>query len=222
MSVYLSFWRPQDVFEGSFNKLAAFVSRGEFCHVDVTLCMNVADLKKAMSDVMARKDSRTDMKIGECFFNDPAARGLLAHDEGEIYIAFSALWGMDLSARVLRDTATSVWEHTPMEHDAVEWLKVQDMESEEDVLKLATFCIGSLGMRYNLTGALGSLIQCPITSNGVFCSEFAAKTLNEVADTDISTCLTPNALYEVVRSMQGGISNDHESYDVKEESIESI
>lgn len=211
MSLLLSFWRPVDIFESRFNKFAAWVTSGEFCHVELVLHVPPEMLKTSLTKAMTLKDQNLHNAIEEGFFNDPAARQALAGTEN-IYVSFSALWGMQLSARVLRNTATSAWEHTPVEdHEDVLWVDVvdkydRDAESlEEEQQRLSDYCVFQLGKQYNTWGALisASGAECGFLTNprSKFCSELcvSALQLHDILPDLRPATVTPNSLYKHIQ-----------------------
>lgn len=207
MSVLLSFWKPVHLFDSSFNKFAAWLTHGEFCHVEVVLHVPSDVLKASITKAIAMKSQEKNNAIDEAFFHDPVSRQQLA-SSNHMFVSFSALWGMKLSARILRNTATNAWEHTPMEsHEDVEFIKLDAIEDEK-LQSVCDFCVGKLGESYNTIGALFSAsgADCAFlkTPHSLFCSEMAVKAM-QITGTFVdvkAAATTPNSLYKMLKAKQ--------------------
>lgn len=202
MSVLLSFWKPVSIFESRFNKWAAWLTNGDYCHSDIVLCVEPEMLKSSITKSMALNNPQLNTSIEQCFFNDASARQQLSGDN-LMYVSFSALWGMDLSARVLRSTATNAWEHIPIEnHSDVDWVEVI---GTQDIQSICDFCVAQMGKKYASFNAVlsASGSECnwfyhPEKSK--FCSELCVSALqidNILSDLK-PAAITPNALYKHV------------------------
>ena len=202
MTVLISWWRPVSIFESRFNSFAAWCTGGEFCHADLCLHVEPGMLTSALTKAMALNDSDCNLAIEECFFSDPAARQKL-NGSDKLYVSFSALWGMRLSARVLRATATTAWEHTPLEdHSDVHWEEVTGIQ---DPQKITDFCVAQLGKRYATSSAILSATgtDCSLFKDDSkkFCSELCVDALQQdgILENLNAYTVTPNKLYREIQ-----------------------
>ena len=139
-----------------------------------------------------------NLEIEQSFFSDGVARQKLGSTENR-YVSFSALWGMKLSGRVLRNTATSAWEHTPLpDHRAVDWIEVKGVQ---DIQKITDYCVAQLGKQYSTYSAILSATgaDCSIfhDENKKFCSELVVDALHQdgILESVKACTVTPNRLF---------------------------
>ena len=186
------------MFESKFNKFAAFATGGEFCHTDIVLCVHTDTLKDAITSAMATEEPQLNAMIEESFFADPVARRKLGISD-YVYVSFSALWGQQLQARVLRDTASTAWEHTPVEHEDVEFITVKGIQNVDAVCH---YCVMQLGKDYDIASALFSVTgsECAwlSTPDKKFCSELCVLALQEdgILEDVKAASVTPNSLFQ--------------------------
>jgi hypothetical protein len=205
--VYVSFWRAQNIFKSAFNTLASTLTAcegvSEFCHCDLVLRAPVEMVQCEISKALQSTDDNLRHHVEQCFIEDPYARKAISKQTGHVCIAFSALWGMTLQARVLRRQASSAWYNEPMESDAVEWVEVEGLQHEKQFEHMLSYSIQQVGKKYaSINAVLSCAGKCNIFPNqdeneAHFCSELCANTLLRagIIQNVIPVQQTPNSFY---------------------------
>ena len=205
--VYVSFWRAQNIFKSAFNTLASTLTAcegvSEFCHCDLVLKAPVEMVKCEISKALQSTDDNLRHNVEQCFIEDPYARKAISKQTGHVCIAFSALWGMPLQARVLRRQASGAWYNEPMESDAVEWVEVEGLQHEKQFEHMLSYSIQQVGKKYaSINAVLSCAGKCNIFPNqdeneAHFCSELCANTLLRagIIQNVIPVQQTPNSFY---------------------------
>lgn len=206
MAVHFSFWKPRDVFESKFNQLAAYVTSGPFCHVDLVVKADADVLRSVVSEVYMDPNCNKNLRdtIESCLFTSSAFRS-----QNTLFVAFSALWGSKLMARILKPHALNLWEHEPSDFanntDVVHWVNAGlDDEESRAVLE---FAVRQIGKDYATLPAIVSATSCRAwlsapshREDSYFCSELCVSALQQVGrlqNIEAST-VTPNHLYTLI------------------------
>lgn len=174
--LYASFVRPEGVYNSWFNKLAARVTGGPFCHSEFIFRWSDDQLKQVLSRVKGL--------------------GSLRNKKGPIDVAVYIIWGDIVRYRVLSGYSPfwSVPERD-MQHIDISW------DSE---LNTITWLANQLGTPYDKTGALLSPIPLrrkSLAYESYFCSQLMVCALQRLHM--IQQCnpgnVTPNSLYRILQ-----------------------
>jgi len=174
--LYASFVRPEGVYDSMFNKVAAFATRGNFCHSEFIFRWSDDQLKQVLSRV----------------------KGLasLRNKKGPIDVAVYIIWGDIVRYRVLSGYS-QFWSvpERDMHHIDISW------DSE---LNTITWLANQLGRPYDKVGALLSPVawrRKSLAYDHYFCSQLMACALQRL--NMIEHCnpgnLTPNSLYRILQ-----------------------
>lgn len=208
----VSFYRPQEYFNGTFNKFVTWLTAGEFCHCELVAQMPSEELMTAVKKIYT-KASAGDYEKEDCnrilgqveqfFFSTHFREHVQSNDN--ITLSFSLLWGEPMSCRILHKTSNDSWSKLPENTDTNANIIEIPHRTPEELTETMTFAIEELGKDYNQTGALFSWL--PFTSNhhkrqqkSYFCSEFCATALQRIGhidEVDAVHC-TPNSLYSTL------------------------
>ena len=208
----MSFYRPQEYFNGLFNRFVTWLTAGEFCHCELVAQMPSEELMtsvkkiytKASSGEYEEKDCNRILGQIEKFFFATHFRDSIQSSD-TITLSFSLLWGSPMSVRVLTPTSRDSWFKIPESTDSTANIIKLPYETPEHLTETISFAIEELGKDYNQSGALFSWL--PFTSNhhkrqqkSYFCSEFCATALQRIGyidNVDAEHC-TPNSLYSTL------------------------
>jgi hypothetical protein len=171
------------IFEGSFNKLAAWWTAGRFCHCEIVWHVEpqilMGCVKQLYTNLRAANvdNSKLCTELESVFFENKDNKTLLQLGK-KVYVSFSLLWGDQLRVRFLMNIEDP-WFSTPEKpFSDIEWLKCNDIkpEKQRDTLLWA---IGELTKPYNSSAALFSWVPSwgsndVISRPSYFCSEFVA------------------------------------------------
>lgn len=211
----VSFYRPLDYFSNTFNRLAAWVTSGEFCHCELVVHTTpdqlMTTIKNVYSSAQAGQYSPTDCNriLGqiEMYFFETGFRKV-AQTQENVSISFSLLWGHPMSVRVLQKTAHDTWFKIPEKDDQTATMVDVPNVTPEQMEETVRFAIEELGKNYDSSGALFSWL--PLMSNerasrkeAYFCSEFVVTALQRIDKIKNIDALhtTPNALYTRMESI---------------------
>ena len=131
MSVYVTFFKPHGVFEGSFNHLVSWWTGGDFVIVD---CVALAPghlmrLLKRVYDNQTETDQKRLMPELENNFYENKEFRQIVQNEKEILISFSLLWGDKLRARfVSREEEYDPWKQLSNENISIIEYKSQSFD----------------------------------------------------------------------------------------------
>lgn len=173
--LYASFVRPEGVYDSTFNKFAAFATRGSFCHSEFIFRWSDDELKQVLSRV----------------------KGLasLRNQSGPIDIAVYIIWGDIVRYRVL--TGYSQFWSVP-EKDMI---PIHTSWANE--LNTITWLSEQLGRPYDKVGALLSPFSWRrknMAYDYYFCSQLmgcALQRLNMIQQFNPGS-LTPNSLFRAL------------------------
>jgi hypothetical protein len=181
--LWVSFFRPVGIFEGSFNKLAAWWTAGEYCHcelvwhVEPTILMGCVKRLYVKIQQSDEDHSKIAAELESVFFQNKDNKSLLQLGR-KVYISFSLLWGDQLRIRFLMNIEDP-WFSTPNQtFEDIVWRKCDGikLEKEEETLEWA---LGEVTKPYNSSAALFSWVPTWGVNDvkcrpSYFCSEFAA------------------------------------------------
>jgi len=181
--LWVSFFRPVGIFEGSFNRLAAWWTAGEYCHCELVWHVEPVILmdcvKRIYTKIQASDEdhSKIAAELESVFFQNKDNKALLQLGQ-KVYVSFSLLWGDQLRIRFLMNIEDP-WFSTPNQtFDDIVWRKCEGIkpEKEEETLEWA---LGQVTKPYNSSAALFSWVPTwgvnDVKSRpSYFCSEFAA------------------------------------------------
>ena len=181
--LWVSFFRPVGIFEGSFNKLAAWWTAGEYCHcelvwhVEPTILMGCVKRLYVKIQQSDEDHSKIAAELESVFFQNKDNKSLLQLGR-KVYISFSLLWGDQLRIRFLMNIEDP-WFSTPNQtFEDIVWRKCDGIkpEKEEETLEWA---LGEVTKPYNSSAALFSWVPTWGVNDvkcrpSYFCSEFAA------------------------------------------------
>lgn len=206
-AVFCSFWKPRGVFESRFNKVAAYLTSGPFCHVDLVVKVPAETLRSIVSEIYMNPTCEKHLRdtIEECMFSSSSFRS-----ENTLFVAFSALWGNKLVARILKPHALNIWEHEPINfstnNDIVTW--VDTLMFDDDVHEVLKFAVRQLGKDYALLPAIVSATSCrkwlsapSHRKTSYFCSELCVSALQAAGmlENVEASMVTPNDLYNMIQ-----------------------
>jgi hypothetical protein len=212
--VSVSFYRPMDYFDGVYNRIAAWVTAGDFCHCELVLHTTPTDIMKAVKSIYESAQNgeyppedchRMISQIENNFFNDTAFRKSVQTSDTMV-LSFSLLWGQPMSVRVLNETSHDSWFKIPAPEDRTVALLHGPALKDEDYHATLQFVIEELGKDYDGTGALCSILPSWSSPDSherrqsYFCSEFCVMAFQRVGFMEDLPAkhTTPNSLYKYV------------------------
>lgn len=183
--IWVSFFKPVGIFEGSFNKLAAWWTAGDYCHCEIVWHIEPQELmdcvKKNYTTLQGSEKNENKNKIcaelESVFFQNKNNRTLLQQQK-PVYVSFSLLWGDQLRVRFLQNIEDP-WVSTPeKKFDDITWEKCEHIKLEKQ-LSCLEWALGEITKPYNSSAALFSWVPSWGINNieskpSYFCSEFAA------------------------------------------------
>lgn len=214
MMLSVTFFRPKDYFSSAFNRLATWMTAGEFCHCDLVVHTTPAEVMDVVKEIYASAQSR-EYAPGDCerilhqiesnFFGVQFRD--VAQKSETITLAFAALWGSPMTVRVLTPVSHDSWYQIPNETTGISEIKVVEGITKEQSLKTLKFGIEELGKAYDVSGALCSWLPWSISKpqqqyESYFCSEFCVTACQRLGFMKTLSPLhtTPNALYDFMNS----------------------
>ena len=213
MVLNVSFYKPVELFSGTFNQFAAWWTAGDYCHCELVITTKPVEVMDVVKDIYqnAQKgvyppdDCIRIISQIEIYFFDTAFRKHAQSTE-TLTLSFSQILGQRASVRVLKEKALDNWYKIPEESDNFGTLVPTTFDvSEAQQKDTLTFAIESLGKDYDTSGALCSWL--PFASNArdkdcetYFCSEFVATAFQRIGFLDSLDAkrTTPNSLYSVL------------------------
>lgn len=178
--LYASFRRPDGIFAGCFNRFAASVTGGDFCHSEFIFRLDNARLKEIIKGTpyehSALKLQKTDT----------------------VYVAWYTMWGGQVTYRILTTYAPDSFWRLPVD------LGVCTDCTPDQETEIFRWCISQARKPYDRAGALGCIF--PLRGkqdeySQYFCSQFMACALNRVGllvgprGSPNPGGITPNNLY---------------------------
>jgi hypothetical protein len=171
------------IFEGSFNKLAAWWTAGKYCHCEIVWHVEPQILMGCVKQLYTNLRSSSEDNKSLCaelesvFFENKDNKTLLQLGK-KVYVSFSLIWGDQLRVRFLMNIEDP-WFSTPEKtFNDIEWLECKDIKAEKETDTLL-WALGELTKPYNSSAALFSWVPTwgvnDVKSRpSYFCSEFAA------------------------------------------------
>lgn len=208
--IWVSFFRPMGIFEGSFNRLAAWWTAGEYCHCEIVWHVEPVILMGCVKNLYQKlKSSKEDhqklcAELESVFFQNKDNKALLQMGKN-VYVSFSLLWGDQLRIRFLMNIEDP-WFSTPKQHfKDIIWRKCENIKPEKEKATLE-WALGESTKPYNQSAALFSWVPTwgidDVKSRpSYFCSEFAAVCLVRMGflkPLATHRC-TPNHLEAIIR-----------------------
>jgi len=183
-----SFARPVGLFDNWFNRLAAKVTGGDFCHSEFVMTWDEETASEFFSSLEGHERLRSNY-----------TRYL---EDGEIHICFYLLWGDTTSYRMLKRQHNNPFYRYP---DGRQFELVTIQTTKEQEFKVAQFLLNQYKKHYDYAGALSywfPLRNSQIEYPTYFCSQQMVCALQHIdmfKDTNPSA-VTPNRLYSMIRS----------------------
>lgn len=229
-NIWVSFFKPTGLFEGSFNRFASWWTGGDFCHCELVFEIKPEILMECVKNRYATikndpeerklKISRTLEKM---FFESKENRTLLQKSE-TVFLSFSLVWGDELRLRMLMNVQDP-WYSTPVnEFEDLTWKKLSNID-EKFIKKGLQWSLQEICKPYNTSAAMFSWIPSFTNDNIVpkesyFCSEFTAMVLIHMAylkPMSVTDC-TPNSLWKIINARETYLQNMKE----EEEPVETF
>lgn len=179
--LYASFFRPRGIYGGWFNRAAAWVTGGPYCHCEFVFKWTPAQL----ADLTAKLQGHAPLR----------------ELEGDVYVCMYVLWGGTVNYRVLKEDSASEFFGVPRHKVQLELTDAQEQ-------RVATWLLDEYGKSYDRVGALLCPFQWRApkpTYPRYFCSQLMACALNAAGVTEIHNpgTMSPNALCRHVCIKQG-------------------
>ena len=120
----VSFYRPQEYFNGLFNKFVTWLTAGEFCHCELVAQMPAEELMTSVKKIYSKASSgeyekadcnRILGQIEQFFFSTHFREQVQSNDN--ITLSFSLLWGEPMSVRILHKNSQDSWFKLPENKD---------------------------------------------------------------------------------------------------------
>ncbi len=181
--LWVSFFKPMGIFEGSFNKLAAWWTAGEYCHCELVWHVEPVILmgcvRRTYAKIQSSEEDHTKLaaELESVFFQNKDNKVLLQLGK-KVYVSFSLLWGDQLRIRFLMNIEDP-WFSTPNQSfDDIVWRKCNNIKPEKEKETLE-WALGEISKPYNSSAALLSWVPTWGTNDtrprpSYFCSEFTA------------------------------------------------
>lgn len=171
--LYASFFRPVGIYEGWFNRAAAWMTGGPYCHSEMVFKWTKAELEEVMQSVKGHLPLRKNF-------------------DGDIYVCMYVLWGGMVDYRFLS-------EDSPSEFFGLSDHMIEMNVTKEQEHKLIRWLFDQYGTPYDRVGA----VLCPLhwrnpkpTYKRYFCSQLMACAFNACGFTQIPNpgAMSPNSL----------------------------
>lgn len=177
----VAFVRPEGMYGSFFNRIAAFVTRGKYCHCEIAVTWTVAELRDFLTEVQGWQRLRNF---------DP-----FVHD-GKVTIAFYILYGTRVSFKFLSPMSL---DRFYCNYDST-WDVVPQRLSFADEKKTVRFLLQQMQCQYDSAGAWLYWIPLRRTRDRYskyFCSQLVACALNHTTNClPNPASLSPNGLYK--------------------------
>lgn len=171
--LYASFFRPVGIYKGWFNRAAAWMTGGPYCHSELVFKWSKEELEDVMQSVKGHLPLRKKF-------------------DKDIYVCLYVLWGGMVDYRFLS-------EDSPSEFFGLSDHMIEMNVTKEQEHKLIRWLFDQYGSPYDSVGAM----LCPLhwrkpkaTYNQYFCSQLMACAFNACGFTQISNpgAMSPNSL----------------------------
>ena len=178
--LYASFVRPEGIYDSALNHLAAWVTRGPFCHCEFIFSWSPEELRQVLG------------RIKGC--------ASLRQHQGDAHVCIYTIWGDSVKFRKLEESPLHPFFQMPTK-DLVKVPMGWDTE-----LNLFTWCMNQMGAKYDKIGALLSPIQWRKKNAAYeryFCSQLMTCGLQRVGFLEHHNPggVTPNSLYDALRRL---------------------
>ena len=182
--LYASFIRPEGIYNSFFNKAAAFVTKGDFCHSEFIFKWSEEELQEILK------------RVKGC--------SKLKYHKGDINVCVYVIWGDKVRYRILSDElpsnnpCDSFWRMP--QNDLIE--VNTDWESEKNMF---TWLMAQMGAPYDKTGAVLSVVPWRAKSSAYdkyFCSQLMCCALQRIGVMELynPASVSPNDLYRVLHT----------------------
>jgi len=177
--IWVSFFRPVGVFEGTFNKFAAWWTSGEYCHCEIVFEIEPAELMKQVKDVYNNSSKRLCTQLEHVFFGDKIKH--IIHTKKKAFVSFSLLWGYDAEVRLLQESDDPFFSTPQQQYEDLTWIQCPNI-AQENENECLNWALGEMTKPYNSSAALFSWVPSwEINSidsrQSYFCSEFCSMAL---------------------------------------------
>lgn len=182
--LYASFCSAEGIYDSAFNRLAAYVTGGTFCHSQFIFEWNPTEVAKILTHKgfhKLRRESRASREpVGE-----------------PMYVCVDISWGGSVQFRILYSDALDPYYGVPQKN------KVPIVCTFEQEVQLANWLQMQQGKSYDRIGALlcwlpwrGKRLEC----ERYFCSQLMACGLEQVGILKFynTGAITPNNLFDVL------------------------
>lgn len=212
--IWVSLFKPMGIFEGSFNRFAAWWTAGEYCHCEIVFEVEPSVLMSAVKNVY-KKMSGTDKdhqkicaELESVFFENRENKKLI-QGKNKVYVSFSLIWGDQLRVRFLMDIEDPWFSSPEKRFKDITWLKCNDIKNNKQKETLE-WALTQITKPYNSSAALFSWVPSfgvdDVTARpAYFCSEFAAMCLVRMA------YLKPLATHRCTPNHLGDLINHEEN-----------
>ena len=200
--VWVSFFKPVGIFDGAFNRLAAWWTSGDYCHCELVFHVPPPELMSSVYKVYDGAGEKLCAHLEQVFFGDKMKQ--LIQEKSNIYVSFSLLWGHDAEVRILQSSEYP-WYSTPDEsYDDLVWVECHGIREEKRNASLL-WALGEMTKPYNSSAAMCSWmpsweVNSVDPRDSYFCSEFVSMNLVRMGHlTPLCThhC-TPNDLIDIL------------------------
>lgn len=193
-------------FDVAFNKLAAAVTGGAFCHVEICFKrVALVGLRQLLAYYVGENMSEAKSRARDALRSICSLFPRNCPSTTRLTVAFYALQGMPLGVRVLAELADDPFYMKYGEG----WTEYEIKNAPNDVVTSQfVWCLEQTGKPYDMMGALGSAIKSQYQHDGMeadraswFCSNHALRFCQHMAicgDLGLSGT-TPNALEKDLR-----------------------
>ena len=228
--IWLSFFKPTGLFEGSFNKFASWWTGGDFCHCELvfeiepsTLMECVKDRYSTIKNDPEENQSQISTTLEKMFFESRENRKLLQSAK-TVFLSFSLVWGDQLRLRMLMNVQDP-WYSTPVnEFEDLTWKQLNNIE-HKNIIRGLKWSLQEICKPYNTSAAMFSWIPSwsmdnIIPKESYFCSEFCAMVLihmGYLSPMSVTDC-TPNSLWKIIK--EGEFKHKEAEVEQKETEVE--
>jgi len=206
MAIYVSFFKPEGMFEGSFNHLVSWWTGGDYCHCEIVFKMTPGHVIQLLKKVHDGQDEATQKRLVpelEKQFYENSEFKHLAQNKSTILMSFSLLWGDKIRIRFVTDEHTlDPWKQLNNKHITLLEYKCHHFDN------MCLFALRNLGKPYATSSALTAWmptfgLRDNQHRNAYFCSEFVADVMKQdkpIACASFRT--TPNRLYQLLTNQE--------------------
>jgi hypothetical protein len=211
--IWVSFFKPMGIFEGSFNKFAAWWTAGEYCHCELVFEIQPQVLMTSVKHVYGKMTNTNENHQKVCaelesvFFEDKQNKKIL-QTNNKIYLSFSLIWGDQLRVRFLTNIEDPWMSSPEIRFEDITWVKCNPIDEEKEKKQLE-WALSQVTKPYNSSAALFSWVPALVNDDinerpSYFCSEFASLSLvrMEYLEPLATHRCTPNHLADILEKKQ--------------------